>query len=105
MVGHYVYAAYAPCITIDGILARVGIRWLLRSDVGVQGTVLIVSTPSHSLHDYGVYTTEGFWLGHVVQWIYQGTVAEVFHAAPALPSTAHVIGLLGMCDEIYAFAN
>ena len=86
---------------MDGHLVRVGFR----RDNGVQGTVLIVSTPSHSLRDYGVYTTDGFWLGGVVRWFYQGTVAEVYRAAPAMPSSAHVNLLLGSCDEIYAFAN
>ena len=101
MVGHYVYAAYAPCITMEGYFVDVGIR----SDYGDQGTVLIVSTPSHNLRDYGVYAADGFWFGDVVPWRYQGTVAHIWNHTPTRPSRFHMILLLGPCTEIYAFAN
>ena len=44
MVGHYVYAAYAPCITMEGWFVDVGIR----SDYGGQGTVLVNWVKGHA---------------------------------------------------------
>ena len=101
MVGHYVHAAYAPCVLVDNILADVG----LALAYGQQGTVIVVSMPSHNVRDYAVWTTPGSWTGGLVDWTYQGSVYQIWHRAPRRPTRRSMYMLLGSHREVYAFRN
>ena len=72
-----------------------------------QGTIIIVSTPSHVLRDYAVYTSDGVWTMSPQQndWSYQGTVRDAFRNPEKKPKRRNLERLLGTCSEYFCFGN
>ena len=72
-----------------------------------QGTILVVSTASHDLREYWVYTTDGVstMAPQFHDWHYEGTVSELFRDAPKKPNKRNLERLLGVASEYYCMRN
>ena len=90
MPGYHVHGAWAPCTYDDRGRLHVGSG--LHGGCCCQGTILVVSTASHDLRDYWVYTTDGVSTmpPQFHDWHYEGTVAELLRDAPKKPSKRNI---------------
>ena len=104
MPGYFVHGAWAPCVVDQGMIyAGTG----LHGGYCTHGTIIVVSTGSHDLRDYWVYTSDGVWTmaPQLHDWSYQGTVRDVFRNPAKKPKTRHLERLLGTCSEFYCFSD